>query len=291
MKEGPASLAPGPRGRSWKRRLVRVVVVLLCCYAGVIIVLMALENSLVYHPTPASLDWQPAPDAQVQDVELRTADGTRIHAWWLPREGARGAVLYCHGNAGNLSHRGGAVVGLNKVLQESVLIFDYPGYGRSAGKPSEAGCYAAADAAYDWLVDKQHIAPRDIILYGGSLGGGVAVDLASRKPHRALLLLKTFTSMPDVGQKLYPWLPVRWLMRNRFNSREKIARCRQPVFIANGTADRLVPYALGQRLFAAANEPKQFYCLEGADHNDPIPPELLAAFQRFLTQAEASSRK
>src|SRR5439155_16684153 len=100
-------------------------------------------------------------------------------------------------------------------LGVSVFIIDYPGYGKSEGRVSEAGCYQAADAAYAWLIDEQHIAPRNIIFYGGSLGGGVAVDLASRREHRALLLVNTFSSLPDTAAHLYPWLPVRWVMRNR----------------------------------------------------------------------------
>src|SRR5262249_58324820 len=172
-------------------------------------------------------------------------------------------LLYCHGNAGNLSHRAGAVAALQKLLGVPILIFDYPGYGKSAGRPTEAGCCAAAEAAYDWLTGTQKVPPERLLLYGGSLGGGVAVDLASRRPYGALILMKTFTSMPDVGQSLYPWLPVRWLMRNRFNSLEKIGSCRQPVFIAHGTTDGLIPFAQGERLFAAANEPKRFFAMPG----------------------------
>jgi fermentation-respiration switch protein FrsA (DUF1100 family) len=252
------------------------------------LLLMFLENWLVFHPTTVSQDWREPPNDRVRDVELHTPDGTRIHAWWCPVEGATGAVLYCHGNAGNLSHRSGAVAGLQKLLDESVLIFDYPGYGRSGGKPSEAGCYAAADAAYDWLVTEQKIGPERILLYGGSLGGAVAVDLAARRPHRALLLVKTFTSAPEVAQRIYPWLPVRWIMRNRFDNLAKIGKCRRPVFIANGTADRLVPFDLGRRLFEAANEPKYFFPLDGADHNDPVPADLFPALRQFLAKAEGT---
>jgi fermentation-respiration switch protein FrsA (DUF1100 family) len=250
---------------------------------------MALENWLVYHPVRASQDWVEPPSDRIQDVELHTAEGTPIHAWWCPYEGARGAVLYCHGNAGNLSHRGSTLLALQRSLQQSVLIFDYPGYGKSGGRPSEAGCYAAADAAYDWLVRQQKILPRDILLYGGSLGGGVAVDLASRKPHRALVLLKTFTSTPDVAQSLYPWLPVRWLMRNCFDNLGKIHLCKQPVFIAHGTTDAVVPFVQGERLFAAANEPKAFLSMEGVDHNDPVTPDFFVELQKFLAQVEASA--
>jgi fermentation-respiration switch protein FrsA (DUF1100 family) len=285
----PQSADVPRQGRTWRSRLLRWLVVLGVCYAGVLIVLLALENWLVYHPTSATQEWWPPPGDAVQDVEFTSADGNRIHAWWCPCQGARGALLYCHGNAGNLSHRAGSIAALQKVLRENVLIFDYPGYGRSSGKPSEAGCYQAADAAYDWLVVQKHIRPKDILIYGGSLGGGVAVDLASRKPHRALVLLRTFTSAPDVAQKHYPWLPVRWLMRNRFDNLKKIGRCRQPVFIAHGTSDRLIPYEQGRRLFAAANEPRCFYPMEGADHNDAVPAPLFEALHQFLAKAEASS--
>jgi fermentation-respiration switch protein FrsA (DUF1100 family) len=252
----------------------------------VLAVLMALENWLVYYPVLASKEWIAPPNNRVQDIELESADGTRIHAWWCPVEGAKGAVLYCHGNAGNLSQRSGSIAALQKALKESVLIFDYPGYGKSGGKPSEAGCYAAGDAAYQWLVDKQHIPADRILLYGGSMGGGVAVDLAARKPCRALILFKTFTTMPDVAARLYPWLPVRWVMRNRFDNLGKIGKCHRPVFIAQATADQLVPFAQGQRLYEAANNPKYFFPLDGADHNDPVPATIFPALLEFLEKAE-----
>jgi fermentation-respiration switch protein FrsA (DUF1100 family) len=253
-------------------------------YLGVLLVLSMLENSLVYHPA-GSGDWVPPPTG-VRDVELASADGTRIHGWWLPREGAAGAVLYLHGNAGNLSHRGGAMAEARAALGESVLIIDYPGYGRSDGSPSEAGCYAAADAAYDWLTKEQKIPPGNVIIYGASLGGGVAVDLASRRDHRALVLVKTFTSMPDVAQGLYPWLPVRWLMRNRYESLAKIKQCKRPVFVAHGTADTLIPFAHGERLHEAANAPKRFLPMHGLDHNDGVSGDFFRVLRDFLAEAE-----
>lgn len=248
---------------------------------------MWFENWLVYRPVRADEDWQPPPSPDIQDVELRDAAGRRLHGWWCPCPGGRGAVLYCHGNAGNLSWRGGSVLKMRQLLKAGVLIFDYPGYGKSEGRPGEAGCYAAADAAYDWLVQEQKVPAQEITIYGGSLGGGVAVDLASRKPCRALMLVKTFTSLPDVAQSLNPWLPVRWLMRNRFDNLAKIGQCQQPVFIGHGTADQLVPFAQGEKLFAAANAPKHFFRLDHADHNDSLPAEFFTAFQEFLAEAEA----
>ena len=131
--------------------------------------------------------------------------------------------------------------------------------------------------------------PERLLIYGGSLGGGVAVDLASRRPYRALILVKTFTSVPDTAQCHYPWLPCRWLVRNRFDSLAKIGRAHGPVFIAHGTADRLIPFALGQRLFAAANEPKRFLAMQGTDHNEGLGSEFFAALRAFLVEVGTKS--
>jgi fermentation-respiration switch protein FrsA (DUF1100 family) len=260
---------------------------------------------MVYHPIPASEEWVDPSiyNLKAEDVELQTADGTRLHAWWCPVESRKsslsapalnskpttGALLYCHGNAGNLSFRAYAIPSWHEFLHVPVLIFDYPGYGKSAGKPSERNCYAAADAAYDWLTQTKGVPPDQIMIYGGSMGGGVAIDLASRRPHRALVLAKTFTSMPDVGQSIYPWLPVRWVMRNRFDNLAKIGRCRSPVFMAHGTADGLVPFPLAQKLYEAANEPKRFFILEGCDHNDALPPEMFQELGRFLESQDMNA--
>ena len=181
-----------------------------------------LENRLVYLPAGPDQWLPPPPNRLIQDVELISATGDKIHAWWYGRPTSTGAVLYFHGNAGNLSWRGTSIVLVGEQLGESALIIDYPGYGKSSGRPSEAGCYAAADAAYDWLTRTQGIPPQSILVYGESLGGGIAVDLASRRLHRALILVKTFTSAPDVGQSHLPYLPIRWLMSNRFDSLSKI---------------------------------------------------------------------
>lgn len=250
--------------------------------------LMLLENWLVYHPTSARAYWLPPPNPRVQDVELRTADGARLHAWWCPTvnwEPAQGALLYCHGNAGNLSYRSSSVVQWHEAFGVAVLIFDYPGYGKSEGSPSEAGCYAAADAAYAWLTQEQRVPADQILIYGKSLGAGVAVDLASRHPHQALILAKAFTSLPDMAQSLYPWLPARWLVRNKFDNLAKIGQCTRPIFVAHGAPDSLIPLDHGQRLFDAANEPKHFLAMPGIDHNDPLPVEFFAELGAFLADS------
>ncbi len=159
---------------------------------------------------------------------------------------------------------------------------DYPGYGRSEGKPSEPGCYAAADAAYNWLVEAKRIPPEWISLCGESLGGGVATGLAARKPHRALVLTKTFTSVPDMARKTALASASASLVRNQFDNLAKIGRCSGPIFIAHGDRDRLIPLSQGQRLFQAAPQPKEFFLLKGCDHNDPYPPDFYSALVKFL---------
>jgi len=242
-----------------------------------------IENSLLFHPVMAKKTWiNPPSSVNVEDVWLHTRDGLRIHAWWLACPASQGAILFCHGNAGNLSFWGPVTASLSKILSQPVLIFDYPGYGRSEGQPSEVGCYAAADAAYDWLVHNQRIQPDRLTLFGESLGGGVATDLASRRPHRALVLAKTFTSIPDMARSSMFTSASASLVRNSFDNLAKIEHCTGPILIAHGDRDRLIPLLQGQQLYEKARQPKQFLLLKGCDHNDPYPPDFFATLAQFL---------
>jgi uncharacterized protein len=240
----------------------------------------SLEDSLLYHPVKTGPSEHPALPP-LQDIELRTADDVKIHARWYSHPDAAGAILYCPGNAGNLEGRGSLVRALHDALGESVLIFDYPGYGKSEGTPGEAGCYAAADAAYRWLVDNQHVPPDHIVLYGESLGGGVAVEQASRRACRALVLVRTFASIPAVAEARVS-VSVGSLVRSRFDSVSRLGRCTQPVLIAQADADRLIPFEHGERLRAACGGPNEFYRLHGLDHNDPLPEPFYARLREFL---------
>ncbi len=278
---------PRPPLRKRIRRVVlRWVVILLALWVVVLLVMLALENSLVYHPTSAAENWAAPVNPRTQDVWLASADGTKLHAWWLPHESETGAVLVTHGNGGNVSHRGRLAAELHDLLGRSVLLVEYPGYGKSEGKPSEEGCYAAGEAAFTWLTGDRKVPASEIVLLGESLGGGVAVELATRHDHRALVLLFTFTSLPDAAKYHYPWLPTRTLMSNRFDNRSKIGSCRRPVFVAHGTADRIIPFSQGEELIRAANEPKRFLRLEGHDHNDPLPGEFTRAVRDFLAEVK-----
>lgn len=272
---------------AWLRVTWQALRLLLIGYLGVVLVMMFLENKLVYHPVRASEDWQNPPSgANWQDVELTTTDGIKIHAWWCPVSGAESALLFCHGNAGNLSHRIEAIEKWQRELGVSVLIFDYPGYGKSAGSPSEPACYAAGEAAYRWLTDTQHVPPDNILLFGGSIGGGIATELAVRHRCQALILANTFTSLPEVGQRLYPWLPVRLVMRNRYNNLAKLPQVQSPVIITHGRLDSLVPFAHAERLYEAAREPKLFHPVAASDHNTPLSVEFYRAVQQFLADQQ-----
>jgi fermentation-respiration switch protein FrsA (DUF1100 family) len=170
------------------------------------------------------------------------------------------------------------------LLGQAVLVYDYPGYGRSTGKPSEAACIASAEAALDCLIREKHVPPEMVILYGGSLGGAMAIDLAVRQPYRALLLVSAFTSIPAMARKQYPWFPIGRFIRNRFDNLARISRCPGRVFIAHGTADGFVPFWMGEQLFAAAREPKRFFPMVGYDHRHRPGPDFYNEVQRFLAE-------
>jgi fermentation-respiration switch protein FrsA (DUF1100 family) len=187
----------------------------------------------------------------------------------LPKERARWGVLVCHGNAGNISHRLERARLMQQRLGASVLLFDYRGYGRSSGSPDEEGTYRDARAAYRHLVDDKGIAAERLLLFGESLGAAVAVQLALEKPAAALVLESAFTSIPDMARAAYPFLPpVGALIRTRYETLAKVPRLRVPLLVLHGERDEIVPFDQGRRVFEAAPEPKRFFAIPGAGHND-----------------------
>jgi uncharacterized protein len=256
--------------------------VALIAFLLIVVAAMFLEDSLIYFPLAyPEGDWKPS-GLTFEDAWFQATDGTRLHGWYVPKENARAAVLFCHGNGGNITHRVDALEMLHRRAGVSVLIFDYRGYGRSKGKPSEAGVLADAQAARVWLTAREHIPESDVVLMGESLGGAVAVDLAARDGARALILESTFSSLPDVAAYHYPFLPVRWAMKTRFDAIAKIGGYHGPLLQAHGDADTIVPLQFGQRLFKAANEPKQFMLVPDHDHNDLMPVEFYDAVGALL---------
>ncbi len=250
------------------RCLLRIGRDLLIVYLGTVVIAMFLENSLIFFPAryPEG-DWRPA-GLEFEDVFFQSGEGTPLHGWYVPCKTPRGVVLFCHGNAGNITHREEIIRRLRDVSGVTVFIFDYRGYGRSEGKPSGQGVLDDARVARAWLARREGIAEDRLILMGESLGGAVAVDLAAEKGARGLILESTFTSLADVGAYHYPWLPVRVFLRTRLDSLGKIKNYRGPLFQSHGDADTIVPFKFGRALFDAANEPKQWITAAGADHND-----------------------
>jgi fermentation-respiration switch protein FrsA (DUF1100 family) len=223
-------------------------------------------DRLVYFPSRELDGGTPAVyGLAYQEVNLTAADGVALHAWWVPAPAARRAILFLHGNAGNISHR------LDKLavlagLDASVLLLDYRGYGRSSGTPEEAGTYADADAAYAWL-RRRGIAPEAIVLYGESLGGPIAANLAARQPVGGLVLESAPTSILGVAQHHYPLLPVSWFLSARYDGLSRMSAVRAPVLILHSRRDEIVPFAMAEALYAAAAEPKRLVRLDGG-HND-----------------------
>ena len=245
--------------------------------------LRPLERSLVFQPAryPAG-DWKPS-NIQPVNVVFTAADGVRLHGWYVGHPNPKGVALFCHGNAGNISGLADTLLILNQRHDLSVMTFDYRGYGRSEGIPSEQGVYQDARAARAWLADRENIPETDIIVMGQSLGGAVAVDLAAKDGARALILASTFTSLPAVASNLMPLLPARWLMTYRFNSIEKIGDYHGPLLVSHGTADEVVPFELGRELFeAAGTQHKRFVPIEGGRHNDPQPDDYRVKLEEFL---------
>jgi hypothetical protein len=280
---GNASDRPAAgRRRRWLGRLWRVVRVLLIACLGALLLMMFFENSLIFVPLNyPDDDWHPH-GLVFEEVRFQAADGVRLHGWYVPHDHPRATILFLHGNAGNITHRADVLRILHDRVGAAVLIFDYRGYGRSEGRPSEQGVLADARAARAWLGQRQGTGQRDIVLMGESLGGAVAVDLAAADGARALVLESTFSSLPDVAARHVRWLPVGLLMRTRFDSLAKIAAYHGPLLQSHGPRDTIIPFDLGRRLFEAANEPKQFIAIQGRDHNDPRPPQYYDALAEFL---------
>lgn len=242
-------------------------------------------DRLIFQPT-REIDLEPSDlGVDAEEVFLRTEDGVRIHAYYLPSPGASRAILFLHGNAGNASHRLPNGVALLR-LGAHVLILGYRGYGRSEGTPSEQGVYADARAGLSHLVGERGIPQKRIVVFGRSLGGAVAVDLAQDRRLAGLILESTFTSAADVARGvLGP--PAAFLVRGRFESDRKIANVRSPLLFFHGDRDRTVQLRLGRRLYELAPEPKAFEVISGADHNDTVAVggrPYLARIARFLDQ-------
>lgn len=226
-----------------------------------------LERSFIYFPDRQLIGDPADYGLPFDDVSFTADDGVQLHGWFVPGE-SDVIWLWFHGNAGNISHRLENLRLLHDELGVAVFLFDYRGYGRSQGTPSEEGTYRDAEAALAYVVSRSDVDAKRIVYFGRSLGAGVAVELATRRPPFALILESPVPSIADLVKRHYPFLPVSGLLRTKYDSLSKIGNVRAPLLVLHGDRDEIVPFEGGRKLFEAAGEPKKFYTIRGAGHND-----------------------
>jgi fermentation-respiration switch protein FrsA (DUF1100 family) len=243
-----------------------------------------IERNFIFFPEKAMVEDPGNLGLDFEDVYFTTIDGVKLHGWFVPGE-SEVTWLWFHGNAGNISHRLDNLNILQARLGVSVFLFDYRGYGRSEGRVSEKGTYRDAEAALAYLESRPDVDHEKIVFFGRSLGCAVAVDLASRHPPYALILESPFTSISDMAKRVVPLLPIGTLLRTKYNSLSKISGISAPLLVLHGDRDEVVPIESGQQLYQAANEPKKFYTIPDAGHNDTYivgGEEYFAALRQFL---------
>lgn len=264
----------------FKRFALVAVSVVAVMYLIVVGVVWADQDSLLYQPDPRLI----APEADgppIQVIRLKASDGIDLIAWYLPPRDGKPMMLFFNGNAQGIAYQKWR---WQRLAKAGVGFFavGYRGYSGSDGKPSEKGLALDAEAAYAWTAAR-YPASR-IVIHGYSLGSGLAVQLATHRPARALILEAPYTSTVDAAKAHYPWLPVALLMRDRYPSIDRIGKVHMPLLIIHGDRDSVIPYALGRRLFAAANDPKQFITMEGSDHNTLVRDGLYGYVWRYLKE-------
>lgn len=248
------------------------MITLLLSLAGIYVllsvVLYLMQNRMVFLANMPGRELTATPEDAgfaYQDVSITTSKGVRLHGWFVPAKQTKATVLFLHGNAGNISHRLDSIA-IFRELGLDVFIIDYRGYGQSEGKPSETGTYLDARAAWEYLVNDRQIAPDEIVIFGRSLGGAVASWLAAQVAPGAVILESSFTSAPDMAYRLYPFLPVRLLTRLKYPVKENVKSLSSPLLVVHSQQDEIIPFDMGESIFAAAPEPKQMLKLTG-DHN------------------------
>ncbi len=251
-------------------------------YLLVVAGLYFLQGYMLFHPdkkishTPAAHHWE------FENLAL-DVNGEKTNGWFIPLENARGVLFFSHGNEGNIAEWLPFVTTF-RSLGFSVLLYDYGGFGKSTGRPSEKRCYADAHAMWDWLTKVKNVPPRNILLYGQSLGGGVTANLAAEVNPGAVVLDSTFTSVPDIATPMLPFLPVRLLCSYRFDNASKMSRIHAPIMIIHSQQDTLIPFSHGQKLFELANEPKTFLEIHGGHVAGFTESEktILSGMEKFL---------
>src|ERR1700728_1397814 len=267
------------RPRWLPRAMIAIAGVALCLYLGLAAVLYFTQRSLMYFPDTAHVTPEQAGLSHVEEVPLTTADGAHITVWHAPPVEGKPVVLYFHGNGGALHYR---VARFQKLIEDGIglVALEYRGYGGNSGSPSEAGLIADSEAAYAFAAARYSTS--QIVVWGESLGTGVAVALASEKPVGRAILEAPFTSAAAVAKKQYWFMPVGLLMKDQFHSDERIGKITAPLLILHGFKDHVVPFAMGQQLFELAHQPKYIVKFLDGDHEDLDNNGALIAVARFL---------
>lgn len=269
------------------KMLVNSIVTLAIFYLAFVLLIFVGQSRLIYFPQTEQ-KYAVTPDQMglnYEALEIITTDNQTLHGWFVPAVDAKGTILFFHGNGGNISHRLGYLSMFNQ-LGYNTLIFDYRGYGRSSGSPSESGTYLDAMAAWNYLIETKKLAPTSIGLFGESLGGAIATWLAVREKPGILVLASTFTSIPDLAGEIYPFLPIRLIARFNYNTMEGIQSVTCPVLVAHSPQDEIVPFEHGQNLFQALPTKKQFMTLQGG-HNQGLifsQPAWVNTLEQFLEE-------
>lgn len=268
------------------RMVITIVVAAGVAYVALVAAAGYWQRRLIYLPSGSVSAPAAAGLEAAETVAFTTDDGLTLRGWFVPAAAspAKATVVVFNGNGGNRALRAPLAEGLSR-RGLATLLFDYRGYGDSEGTPSEDGLALDARAARAYVTSRADVASNRLVYFGESLGTGVAVRLATEEPPAALILRSPFTSLADVGAHHYPILPVRWLLRDRYASIDRIAQIRCPLLVIAGDQDAIVPIAFSERLFDAAPGPKQMVRINGADHNDLellAGPRLIEAVDRFL---------
>lgn len=249
-----------------KRLLLNIIIAVALTYLGLTVMIYFQQDGMVYVPERTITHNPKNIGLEYEEVAVRTKDSISISGWYIPAKNEKAVILFCHGNAGNISNRLDSVRIFND-LSLSVLIFDYRGYGKSGGRPSEEGTYLDAEAAWDYLVTVKKIPPGRIVVFGRSLGGAVATEIAVRRSPAALVVESGFTSVPDLGKTMYPWLPVKLVSKFRYATIDKIGNIKCPKLIIHSRKDGIVPFEHGRAIYEKAAMPKEFLEIRGT-HND-----------------------
>ncbi len=274
--------------------LISIIVVLIIAYSVWALALYYMQSTFLYGPVREVLYTPDELGLDFENVFFKTEEGLKLNGWYVPDGNPKFTLLFCHGNGGNMMHRLDSI-NFFYNLGLSCFIFDYSGYGNSNGKTTEEGTYLDAAAAYKWLTEEKKVPPEDIILFGRSLGGSIAAQLATKVAPASLIIESAFTSYADIGRKFYPYMPVKWFAKFGYRTIDYVRDVHCPVMIVHSRNDEVVPFEFGLQLHEAVNEPKEFVEIFGS-HNDgflssnKIYKEAWTKWLKFLKEYKAQAK-